>query len=92
MQNVGRAPNPAYQSAVHAAQDEESKYSLTQEMWCRKGNIGTHSMRNPVLEKVRMQTLGFARMDLEQIKGAKLSGIVALGKGAGLLNSPYEFK
>ncbi len=41
-----------------------------------------------VLEKVRMQTLGFARMDREQIKEARLSGIVALGKGAGLLHSP----
>ncbi len=35
----------------------------------------------PVLEKVRMQTLGFARMYPEQIKEVKLSGIVALGKG-----------
>ncbi len=42
----------------------------------------------PVLEKVRMQALGFARMDPDQIKEARLSGIVALGKGAGLLNSP----
>ncbi len=41
-----------------------------------------------VLEKIRMQILGFARMDPEQIKGARLSGIVALSKGAGLLNSP----
>ncbi len=38
----------------------------------------------PVLEKVRMQTLNFARMDPEQIKEARLNGIVALGKGAGL--------
>ncbi len=37
----------------------------------------------PVLEKIRMQTLGFARMNLEQIKEARLSGIVALGKEAG---------
>ncbi len=42
----------------------------------------------PVLEKVRMQIFDFARMDLEQIKDARPSGIVALGKGAGLLNSP----
>ncbi len=27
-------------------------------------------------------------MDPEQIKEARLSGIIALGKGAGLLNSP----
>ncbi len=47
MQNVGRVPNPAYQSTVHAAQDEESKDSLMQEMRCRKGNVGTHSMRMP---------------------------------------------
>ncbi len=42
----------------------------------------------PVLEKVRMQTLGFARMDPKQIKEAWLSVIVPLGKGAGFLNSP----
>ncbi len=36
---------------------------------------------SPVLEKVRMQTLSFARMDPEQIKEARLSGIVTLGKG-----------
>ncbi len=44
----------------------------------------------PVLEKVRMQTLGFARMDPEQMKEARLSGIVALGKGAGVLDSPMN--
>ncbi len=43
--------------------------------------------RKILLDKVRMQTLGFTRMDLEQIKEARLSGIVAFGKGAGLLNS-----
>ncbi len=36
----------------------------------------------PVLEKVRMQTLGCTRMDPEQIKEARLSGIMALGKRA----------
>ncbi len=45
-----------------------------------------------MLEKVRMQTFGFARMDPEQIRAAILSGIVALGKGSGLLNNPSEFK
>ncbi len=39
-----------------------------------------------------MQTLGFARMDPEQIKEARLNGIMALGKGAGLPNSSYEFE
>ncbi len=42
----------------------------------------------PVLEKLRMQTLGFARMDPEQIKEARVNGIVSLGKGTGFLNSP----
>ncbi len=51
LQNVDRAPNQAYQSAVHAAQDEKSKNSLTQEMRCRKGNVGTYSMRMPGVEK-----------------------------------------
>ncbi len=45
-----------------------------------------------VLEKIRMQTLGFARIDLYQIKEVRLSSIVAFSKGAGLLNSPYKFK
>ncbi len=30
----------------------------------------------------RIQTLGFARMDLDQVKEARLSSIVVLGKGA----------
>ncbi len=34
-----------------------------------------------VLEKVRMQTLSFARIDPEQMKEARLSGIVGLGEG-----------
>ncbi len=41
-----------------------------------------------VLEKIRMQTLGFVRMDLDQIKEVRRSRIAAFGKGAGLLNSP----
>ncbi len=41
----------------------------------------------PTLEKTRMQTLCFAKIDPEQIYEARLSSIVALGKGAGLLNS-----
>ncbi len=41
-----------------------------------------------VLEKIRMRTLGFARMDPDQIKDARLSSVVAFGKGNGLLNSP----
>ncbi len=64
---------------------------------CRRGSeekeTSVHILCEcPVLEKVRMQTLGLARMNLEQIKEARLSGIVALGRGAELLNSPYEFK
>ncbi len=37
------------------------------------------------LEKIRMQTLGFARMDPDQIKEVRLSSIVAFGNGAGLI-------
>ncbi len=40
-----------------------------------------------VLEKIRRQTFGFARMDTNQIKEVGLSSIVALGKGTILLNS-----
>ncbi len=87
MQNVSRAPNRAYQSAVHAAQDEESKDSFMQEMHAEMETSVHILCKCPVLEKVRMQILGFARMDAEQIKEARLSGIVALSKGAGLLNS-----
>ncbi len=43
----GRAPNQAYQSALYAAQDEESTESLMQEMWCREGNVGTNSKGMP---------------------------------------------
>ncbi len=57
-----------------------------QKMQCRKGNAGTHSMQILGVEK------GFAKMELEQINEASLSGIVALSKGAGLLNRPFEFK
>ncbi len=46
----------------------------------------------PALEKIRLQILGFSRMDPEQIKEARLSSIVALGKWAKLLNSPFKFK
>ncbi len=61
-----------------------------QKMWRRKGNV-IHILREcPVLEKVKMQTLSFARMDPEQIKEARMSGIVAFGKEAGLLNSPMN--
>ncbi len=49
-------------------------------------------MRMPGVGKGKDADLGFSRIDPEQIKEARLSGIVALGKGAGLLNSPYEFK
>ncbi len=51
LQNVDRTPDWAYQSAIHAAQDEESKDSLMQEMRCRKGNIGTYSMWMPGVGK-----------------------------------------
>ncbi len=43
LQNSGRVPNRAYQSAVYAAKDE-SKDTLKQEMRGRKGNNGIHPM------------------------------------------------
>ncbi len=51
-----------------------------------------HILYNVLLEKIRMLTLDFARMDLEQITEVRVSGIVTFGKGTGLLNSPYKFK
>ncbi len=42
------------------------------------------------LDKIRMQNLGFDRMDPDQIKETRPSSIVALGKGAGLPNSPIN--
>ncbi len=42
----------------------------------------------PALEKIKMQTLYFARMDPDEIKETKLSSIVILGDGTGLLHSP----
>ncbi len=57
MQNADRAPDRAYQSAIHAAQDER-KDSLMQEMRCRKGNIGTHSTRMPRVGKGKDADLG----------------------------------
>ncbi len=51
MQNVGRAPNWSYQSIVHVAQDEGNKDSLMQKMRRRKGNVGTHCMRLPIVGK-----------------------------------------
>ncbi len=41
--------------------DEESKDSLMQEMGCRKGNIGTHSMRMPGAGKGEDAELGFCQ-------------------------------
>ncbi len=58
MQNVGRSPNRAYQSAVHIAQDEKSEDSLMQEMRYRKGNAGTHSVRMHGVGKGKDADLG----------------------------------
>ncbi len=53
-----------------------------------KENIGKQKCGCPPLEKLKMLTFGFARMDQEPIKEARLSGIVVLSNGDGLLNSP----
>ncbi len=54
-----------------------------------------HKMRKaktPSCRRCGAEKESFVMMDPEQIKEVKLSGIVAFGKGAGLLNSSYEFK
>ncbi len=51
----------AYQSSVYAAQDEESKDSLMQEMRRRKGNVGTHSVLVPGVGKVTDPDLGLCQ-------------------------------
>ncbi len=59
---------------------------------CAEKETSVHILYEcPVLKKIRMQILGFARMDPEEIKEAKLSSIMTLGKGTGLLNSPINF-
>ncbi len=59
-----------------------------QEMRCRKGNVGTHSMRMPGVGKGKDADRGRVKIGSEDIEEARLSRIVALSKGAGLLNSP----
>ncbi len=44
----------------------------------------------PGVGKDKDTDLGFSRMDSEQIKGARLSSIVALGKRAGLQYLPIN--
>ncbi len=88
MQNAGSALNWAYRSAVMLHKMRREKTPS-----CRRcGAEKEMSVHIPcgclALEKLRMQTLGFARMDPEQIKEVRLSGIVALGRRAGLLNGP----
>ncbi len=68
MQNVGGARNWAYQSTLYATQGKESKGSLMREI-AEKETAEHILCECLVLEKIRMQTLGFARMYLDQIKG-----------------------
>ncbi len=82
MQNVGRAPNQAYRSAVHAAQDKENKDSLMQEMRCGKRNVGTYSMRMTSVGKGKDADLGLCqdgsgtngRGEAERYLGPRLRG------------------
>ncbi len=87
MQNVDRAPYRAYQSAIHAARDEEGKNPSCRRCGAEKETSVHILCECLVLEKIRIQTLGCTRMYPEQIKEARLSGVMALGKRAGLLNS-----
>ncbi len=50
-----------YSICRHAAQDEESKDSLMQEMRCRKGNVGTHSMQMPGVGKGKDTDFGLCK-------------------------------
>ncbi len=61
LRSVSKALDRASQSVVRAAQDERSGDSLVQEMRCRKGNIGTHSMRMPRVGKGEDADLGFCQ-------------------------------
>ncbi len=61
MQNVGRAPKQAYQSVLYAAQDEERKESLMQEIWYREGNVETHSMLKSRVEEDKRASLGLCQ-------------------------------
>ncbi len=63
------------------------------EMRHRKAYVGIHSAWVPGVGKGKDPgTLGFARMDPEQMKEARLNGIVALGKRAGLLKRTLRIK
>ncbi len=44
----------------------------------------------PALERMRRKILGRARMEPEQIKEVRMSGIVALSEGAGMLYGSQE--
>ncbi len=61
MRNVRRAPNRAYQYAVHAARRKETPSSMRCDA---EKETSVHILCEClVLENVRMQTLGIARMD-----------------------------
>ncbi len=66
-----------YQYAFYAAQDEESKESVMREMWCREGNVRTHSMRMPGVGEDKHVDSDFVRMDPDEIKPSRLSSIVS---------------
>ncbi len=74
-------------SLVHAAQDKKSEDSLMQEMRCGKGNVGIHSVWVPGVGKGKDADLGLRQDGFGTNRRGRLSRIMALGKGAGLLNS-----
>ncbi len=81
MQNVSRPPNWTYESALYAAQDEESEESLMLKIRCTETEALEYILCEClVLENMRIQTLGFARMDPDQMKQTRLSVSVVLGK------------
>ncbi len=88
MQNVGRAPNRACQSAVHAAHDKESKDSLMQEMRCRKRNVRTHSVLMPSVGKGEDADLGLCQDGSRTNKRGETERDCGHQYRVGLLNSP----
>ncbi len=89
MQNVGRAPNHE-DIYLHYMLHKMRRAKTTSRRRYGAEKVTSAHIRYewPALEKVRIQTLCFAGVDTDQVKEARLSSIVALGKGAGLQNSP----
>ncbi len=93
MQSTCRALNWTYQPAVYAAQDDESKESLIQEMRRRKGNVGTHSVYVPCIGKVKDADLELCQDGSKTNKRGEAEwGLWPSVRGLNSLVAPYKFK